>query len=119
MGFYPCSGHGLMFKGPAQAMYPALIEGGNSERSHLRFCKDCFADVIAQAEKVLTEVIAGAKPESANQRVCYLCQAEGARFALFVTAYPKGEEPRQFFGAVCADDLGAARAAWVEPGSPV
>ena len=113
MGFYPCSGHGLMFKGAAEAVYPALVEGGNSERAHLRLCHDCFVAFLARAEELLVEVIAGAKGGAGDQRRCYRCDAGDTRAAVFVTAYPKGEEGRQFFAGVCAEHLDAARAAWL------
>lgn len=115
MGFYPCSGHGAFFKGAAEAAYPALVSGVASDRAHLRFCHDCFVQFLARCEEALVEVRNGTRADTVTERVCCLCGAAAGRTAVFVTAYPKGEPERRFFGGVCDEDVDAARAAWLEP----
>lgn len=115
MGFFPCSAHGAMFKGAAEAAYPALVFANESERTHLRFCHECFTSFLATCEERLEEVVDGAKPQSADKRLCCMCGGAAGRTALFVTAYPRGAEPRQFFGHVCDSDVAPARADWLRP----
>jgi hypothetical protein len=112
MGFFPCSFHGAFFKGAAQAAYPALVQGTESERAHLRLCGDCFSVFLTSCEDQLTEAIEGERPPTADQRVCVMCAGSPAPAALFVTLYPSGAAPRNFFGAVCPDHMVSAKAAW-------
>jgi hypothetical protein len=104
-----------MFKGAAEAAYPALVFGNDSERTHLRLCHDCFATFLEECQERLTRVVYGAKAPGKPTEVCCMCGGAPGRTKLFVTAYPKGEEEQQFFGAVCDADVGAARVAWLGP----
>lgn len=113
MGFFPCSKHGTFFKGAAETAYPAWVFGVDSERTHLRLCHECFVTYVEQCESSLTEAIEGERPRADNQRVCVVCGGSNTESALFVTVYPKGQPPRQFFGPLCLDDVAAAKAAWL------
>jgi len=102
-----------MFKGAAEAAYPALVFANEAERTHLRMCHDCFVSFVETCEEHLSEVIDGAEPQPSDKRVCCMCGGAAGRTALFVTAYPRGEEPRQFFGHVCDRDVAPARVDWL------
>jgi len=117
VAFYPCSAHGTMYRGAAEAAYPAIVEGGASDREHLRLCHECFEDYLVGCRDSLSEVIVGAKEPANGKRACYVCSAPGAHAAIFVTVYPKGSDERQFFGAVCSDHMDNARAAWLLNGA--
>ncbi len=112
MGLYPCSACGLFFKGAAQAVYPALVFGSESERKHLRLCQPCFGDYLEKCQENLAEAVAGNPPGSLNGH-CLDCSDAAGRTALFVTLYPSKEEPRQFYGHLADGCVGAARLAWL------
>jgi hypothetical protein len=119
VGLFPCAAHGAFFKGAAEAAYPSLVMGKESEREHQRLCHECFSSLIALCEEKLSEAVVGEKPPAFNQRVCAMCGGAAGRASLFVTVYPRGEEPRNFFGAVCDRHVDAARAAWLRLEGPV
>ena len=114
MGLFPCSVHGAFFKGAAEAAYPALVIGAESEREHLRMCHDCFTQYEANCEERLAEAVVGQKPPANDQRLCLMCGGKAGRANLFVTLYPKGEEFRNFYGALCDADVVPARVAWLQ-----
>jgi hypothetical protein len=104
-----------MFRGAAEAAYPALVEGNDSERTHLRLCHDCFTQYVAECEEKLDSVVYGAKAPGPTTQMCFVCGGPPGRTKLFVTVYPRGEQERQFYGAVCDYDVGAARVGWLGP----
>ena len=114
MGFFPCSKHGLMFRGPAEAAYPALVIGQTSDRAHLRLCHECFTDYVAAAEGTLFEVSDVISPTD-DHWVCLVCRDSNANRRVFITAYPRGEAPRQFFGGFCAAHEPQVREAYLVP----
>jgi len=103
-----------MFRGPAEAAYPAIVHGQTSDRGHLRLCHDCFSDYIATAEGTLYEVSDELAPTDA-QWVCLVCRDSDADRRVFITAYPRGERPRQFFGGFCATHEPQVREAYLVP----
>ena len=112
MAFNPCSACGLFFKGAAQAAYPALVFGAESERKHLRLCPPCFGDYLEKCQESLSEAVVG-NPPGLTIGHCVDCSDAPGRTALFVTVYPSKEEPRQFYGLVADGCVGAARLAWL------
>ena len=112
MGFFPCSKHGDMFRGAAQAAYPAIVEGQESQRSHLRLCDGCFADYISAAEASLNEVGNGNPPPN-GEWLCCVCGDQDAQLRVFITTYPRKSEPRQFFGGLCRAHKDVAANTWL------
>jgi hypothetical protein len=106
MAFYPCSNHHAPYRGPSCAAYPAIVEGQSSNRRHLRMCQPCFGDYLEGIGQRLTEVDFGStavEDHSKENRACAWCGAQRDDRQVFVTAYPKGEPERAFFGSVCVE----------------
>ena len=112
MGLYPCSNCRKFYKGPAQAAYPALVMGSESEREHLRLCPPCFEEILDTCQTQLYEAIAGETAGLAYSH-CLDCGDAPGRAALFVTLYPSKEEPRQFYGRLADSCVASARATWL------
>jgi len=113
MAFYPCSNHHAPYRGPSYAAYPAIVNGADSERRHLRMCQPCFGDYLGAIGENLTEVDFDPtkKVDMADERLCSFCGAERYERTIFVTAYPKGEPERAFYGRCCLECEPAAKAA--------
>jgi hypothetical protein len=106
MAFFPCSNHHAPYRGPSCAAYPAIVDGPSSNRRHLRMCEPCFGDYLETVAERLTEVDFGSSTVTdlgAERRLCKWCGARRDDRQVFVTAYPKGEPERAFFGGVCVD----------------
>ena len=112
VGLYPCSNCRKFYKGPAQAAYPALVMGSESEREHLRLCPPCFEEILDTCQTQLYEAIAGETAGLAYSH-CLDCGDAPGRAALFVTLYPSKEEPRQFYGRLADSCVASARATWL------
>lgn len=109
MAFFPCSNHHGPYRGPSSAAYPAIVNGVTAERGKLRMCPVCFVEYMQAAGQVLLEVVDEATATAMPG--CYLCGDSGDAALLesiFVTLYPRGQEPRNFYGRVCASDRGKA-----------
>src|SRR6478672_8781000 len=102
MAFFPCSNHHAPYRGPSNAAYPAIVNGMTAERGKLRMCVECFDAYVDEASQALIEVT---DRESAERSPgCYRCQEMTAREdfeSIFITVYPRGHEPRNFYGRVC------------------
>ena len=112
MAFYPCSNHHAPYRGPAQTAYPAIVEGSESNRRHLRMCQPCFEDYLGSITAKLEEVDFEATDAggSSIRKLCKFCGATDPPLTVFVTAYPKGEEGRAFYGGCCRSCEPQARA---------
>lgn len=105
MAFFPCSNHHAPYTGPSSAVYPAIVNGTVAERGKLRMCTVCFVEYMQAVGSHLVEIVDEATAQATPG--CYLCGAkdEAAQLAaIFVTAYPKGQEPKNFYGRVCFND---------------
>jgi len=105
MALYPCSADGARYRGPSQAMYPAVVHGTDSVRAHLRLCPSHFQEKLDYCRKYLEEVVYDSPAPSQEQLpVCVCCGSDVADNRLvFVTAYPSGQQETQFYGHVCLD----------------
>ena len=112
MALYPCSFDGARYRGPSQAMYPAIVDGAYSEREHLRLCPPHFQQLLEYCRQHFQEVVYD-MPDAQQDKmaVCSGCGGELDHAKLvFVTAYPQGEEEVQFYGSVCTRcESGVAR----------
>lgn len=113
MAFFPCSLHGGRFRGAATHLYPAIVDGGSSDREHQRLCPDCAAASLVWAAKHAQEVNEATDyDESLDHMGCIVDGAtSGETLAFFLTAYPRGETERQFFGRVCREHVPALKQA--------
>jgi hypothetical protein len=68
-------------------------------------CQPCFGDYLEGIGKVLTEVNYSADDEGAMPAVwpCAFCGVDRDDLRVYVTAYPKGEPERAFYGGCCSD----------------
>lgn len=104
MAMFPCSADGARYRGPSSAMYPAVVIGRESTRAHLRLCTPHFQQLEQYCREHLEQVIYD-QPESMQTQllVCGLCGGQpDATYMVFVTAYPQGQEERQYFGRLCS-----------------
>jgi hypothetical protein len=104
MAFYPCSNHHGPYRGASSAAYPAIVTGTSSDRRHLRMCQPCFGDYLECIGKVLSEIDYSGADSGTMPAVwpCAFCGAERDDSRVYVTAYPKGEPERSFYGGCCA-----------------
>jgi hypothetical protein len=112
MAFHPCDMHNAPYRGPSSAVYPALVEGTENNRRHLRLCEPCFDDYLATVGARFMEVLFdGRAVIDLGESDCRYCstRAEAGK-AAFITAYPKHADSRQFWGRVCRDCTPAAEA---------
>lgn len=112
MAFYPCSNHHGPYRGPSHAAYPAFVEGNSSDRRHLRMCQPCFGDYLDVIAQHLTEVDFDPTKtvDQTQERECSWCGKDRYERTVFVTAYPKGEPERAFYGRCCLECEPAAKA---------
>lgn len=100
MGMFPCSGDRRRFRGAAQHAYPAIVNGQDSERAHLRLCPDCWGLYTATCSRILTRVDYDSEAADAPAK-CIECGTASDLFPVFVNTYPKGQEEVDYFGHVC------------------
>lgn len=104
MALFPCQRHGLHYRGAQSTLYPAVVNGSSSTRWKLRLCFDCAMDLLSKVEEKLTLVDSdgSADVNGTSGEECYECGSHQLLDALFVTAYVRSEEPRQFYGHTCS-----------------
>jgi hypothetical protein len=112
MAFYPCSNHHAAYRGPSYAAYPAMVDGALSDRRHLRMCQPCFGAYLEAIAEHLTEVNFDptVTVNQTEERNCSFCGAASFDRTVFVTAYPKGEPERAFYGRCCLECEAKAKA---------
>jgi hypothetical protein len=113
MGLFPCSLCAKRFRGPAQTIYPSLIDGNDRQSAHLRLCADCYAEVIddLQSKAVQLSYEEGMDTEVSLCAVCGNPVQREKSLAVFATVFARGEDRVDFLGGVhkeCADPLKAA-----------
>ena len=89
MALYPCAIHGAPYRGAASHVYPGVIYGSQTTRTHVRCCAGCaqvVLDLLSLSGASLDDPQRGA---SGRDHACHACDSpdvqDGA--ALFVTAY--------------------------------
>jgi len=107
MAFFPCDVHGTMFRGAASHFYPAIVRGQDSDREHMRVCQVDAASLLSWADAHASRVTEGTQFELDGPSTrCLVCDLQSAETdAFFLTAYPKGEEERQYYGRVCPEHI--------------
>lgn len=111
MALRPCSLCHRVFRGSALHVYPALVQGGESERSHLRLCPSCFDDTTDEWTPFLVSDQADADGGQSPQ-TCLGCLAplgDNAIWQFFLTAYSADDECLHYWGALHADCSSAIR----------
>lgn len=113
MGMFPCSLCAKRFRGPAQTIYPSLIDGRDRMSSHLRLCPECYAEVLddLQAKAVQLSYEEGMDTEVQLCTVCGNPVTRERSMAVFATVFARGDERVDFLGGVhpdCADPLKAS-----------
>lgn len=108
MAMFPCSFDGARYRGPSQAMYPAIVLGRDSKREHLRLCNSHFNQLLDYCRSHLEEVIYDAPQDTQlSLATCCVCGGDASDGRLvFVTSYPQGHDEVQFYGQVCEADVG-------------
>lgn len=107
MALYPCSFDGARYRGASSAMYPAIVQGRDSEREHLRLCAPHFEHLHKYCREHLEEVVYDQPaPTQVDLPACRLCGGDVSEHRLvFVTCYPSGQAESQFYGKVCVKCL--------------
>jgi hypothetical protein len=104
MAFFPCSNHHAPYRGPSFSAYPAIVAGNEATRGKLRMCEPCFRDYLANAAAALKEVDEATDPDFTSPG-CFNVGQNGPcdddKNGVFVTLYPRGEPPRNFYGSTC------------------
>lgn len=100
MGLFPCTVHGVRFRGMASHFYGFRSAADSSTRSHLRLCRDCSVDVAELASRTLAEVSPDdgvAYPEAVQ---CCGCSQplESSYDTVILTGYPLKDDKRQWIG---------------------
>jgi len=75
-------------------------------------CQPCFGDYLENIGKVLKEVQYDANDSEVISAIwpCAFCGVERDDSRVYVTAYPKGEPERAFYGGCCSNCEARAKA---------
>lgn len=103
VSIYACDVHGSRIRGPLDAIYLTLVQGGRRDSRRLRVCPNDHAELLAKysAEWFL------ASDEGAGElaAMCGACQQPLERPAdavtFFGTSYRKGHDPDEYYGQYC------------------
>jgi hypothetical protein len=114
VGFFPCSLCGARFRGAAQHTYPASIRGGVAYSAHHRLCPSCFDASVEYVSARGIEVdatVQGTLPEGGS---CVECGGvpNGNSVPLFLTAYPRNQERRDWYAVICLPCADQVAAKW-------
>lgn len=112
MALFPCEIGEERYRGKQAAIYPAIVNGVNSERTKIRGCGPHLEDLLSRLPGGVAEVDpddpAGLAGRSSDH--CDWCgEDEETPYSTFITAYLPGEERRDWYGRVCAGCVDAAR----------
>lgn len=111
MGLRPCMVCQRFYRGTANHVYPAMVQGSWRDSRKLAVCDEHAAQLTGWADIHMTVVDMDAPPTIEYEAaVCPQCeqQIDGEDAMLFMTAYVRGQERRDYFGrahAACAESL--------------
>lgn len=105
MSLFPCDQHGTRVRGPLEAAYLAVLDGGTRYQRRLRLCADCLDTLLSGEGENWGKV----DDETADfaPMVCSACGAKAsapsAMAAFFATIYRRGADRVDYFASFCHD----------------
>lgn len=119
MAFTPCAADRRMYAGGSQTAFVRLVHGSESYGGKRQWCPEHFAEFQEKLRERAILVSVGdefvAEPSASH---CGNCNAalNGNGTALFVSAFPRGAKPSQWYQQYCATCAPVAAEMWgVEP----
>lgn len=108
----PCTRCRRRFRGSAQHLYPAVLSLVSEDRAKHSLCGDCFDHNMRFVRDRLAYVDYDAEPEGADaeRAGCCICGfSEEIVGTVFVTAYGRDTERRDYYGKVCGGHVDQVR----------
>jgi hypothetical protein len=107
MALFPCYMGQHRYRGPACHFYPAVVLGGRANRQHQRVCPDHLEQLLDTLSAYEIETDEATTTWTEMTFLCWSCgkPVEQDPAQIFVTAYPRNEERRDFWlqcHAACA-----------------
>lgn len=112
MALYPCDIGEHRFPGRQQTIYPALVNGGRSERRKLRLCPAHFDALLALLE---THAYDAYETDGLDLEIrCMFCRDPEVplSWGFFATVYADRQERRDFWGSVHDRCIAPLNAEW-------
>lgn len=105
VSLFPCDVHGSRVRGPLEAAYLAVLDGGTRYSRRLRLCADCLSTILSDEDDAWKQVT-----DDADLRPSLVCSACGeggdapsAFSAIFATVYRRGADRVDYFAQECHD----------------
>ncbi len=107
MALSPCSVDKARYRGPAHHVYPAILVGVETQRTHHRLCVEHLDEMLTWLDAHLDRVELQQDFTQPVEQKCLACEQPIGfdRAAVFVTAYPLQDERIDFFGVSCTSAL--------------
>lgn len=102
MSVLPCSFGRHRYVGPIQHFYPAVLNGSDQRRTHLRLCPQHALELLADLEPFDVNRDISGNGTYTDEDVCISCRqpcSERSKL-FFATAYPRSSDRMDFYGTI-------------------
>jgi len=105
VSFYPCDSHRERVNGALSGARVTVLHRDANYSRKLRLCEPCLSDLVGVLANQWQELRDGEPPPSDSR--LQVCTQEGcdrqSAAPIFGFVYPRGFEPRFFYGRLCGD----------------
>lgn len=111
LSIFPCERCRRPVKGALSAAYVNLTNGSTRSGRKIRLCSKHLEELLEGLKGWWTEILDdyGQEPLSGCTRCAEPVDSQTTRYGLFGNIYPKGQDPRFFYGVLCSRDAHALK----------